>query len=49
VSRSPVGSRRIAVVEQEGWATSGLSAPLASPGLRFYFVEAVGCAVFLSV
>ncbi len=31
-----------------GWvgrATSGLSAPLASPGLRFYFVEAVGCAV----
>jgi hypothetical protein len=39
VSRSLVGWRGIVVIEQERWAVSGLGAPLASPGLSFFFAE----------
>jgi hypothetical protein len=31
------------VVEQEGWAVSGLGAPLASPGLSLFFAETTFC------
>ncbi len=46
MSRSLVGWRGIVVVEQEGWAASGLSAPLASPGLSFYFARQSFCSRF---